>query len=166
MKGTIRSVSEPLGRKPIRLPNQEYASPDAVCSVTLATRARAQIFVQLEHGAAALRVLRTLAEEMGVPVYAYCFMPEHFHLVLAASESCSILDFVNAFTSRTTRTLWAYGYAGAIWQRRFYDHFVRRDEDLAAAVEYVLYNPVRAGLVADAREHPFSGVLARLDGTR
>ena len=48
---------------------------------------------------------------------------------------------------------------GFFWQPSFWDHFVRRDEGLRAAVEYVLANPVRRGLAQDWRDYQFSGSL-------
>ncbi|PRY93752.1 putative transposase [Hasllibacter halocynthiae] len=43
-----------------------------------------------------------------------------------------------------------------IWQRRFYEHHLRGEEERAAAVAYCDRNPARHGLVEDARDWPFS----------
>jgi putative transposase len=40
----------------------------------------------------------------------------------------------------------------AFWQYESYDHFVRNDAQLERIIKYVLYNPVKAGLVDD-RSH-------------
>ncbi len=45
------------------------------------------------------------------------------------------------------------------WQRSFYDHALRTDEDLVHTARYVLANPVRAGLVHDFRDYPLCGSL-------
>ena len=39
-----------------------------------------------------------------------------------------------------------------IWQRRFWEHLVRDEEDLNQHIDYIHYNPVKHGLVARARE--------------
>ncbi len=44
-----------------------------------------------------------------------------------------------------------------MWQRSFFDHALRREEDLRKAAEYVLNNPVRDGLVEDRRDYPLCG---------
>jgi hypothetical protein len=49
---------------------------------------------------------------------------------------------------------------GAFWQKSFWDHFLRADEQVEAVVSYVLNNPVRAGLATHWREYPFAGSLA------
>ncbi len=39
------------------------------------------------------------------------------------------------------------GRIGPFWQDESYDHVIRDAEDLARIIEYVLDNPVKAGLV-------------------
>ena len=51
------------------------------------------------------------------------------------------------------------GWQGPFWQASYYDHVVRRDEDIEAVRDYVLENPVRAGLVENAEDYPCSGSL-------
>jgi putative transposase len=43
-----------------------------------------------------------------------------------------------------------------IWQRRFWEHQIRGDEDLARHVDYIHYNPVKHGLVERVIEWPWS----------
>lgn len=45
-----------------------------------------------------------------------------------------------------------------IWQRRFWEHHVRTDEDLAACVHYCWYNPVKHGLVEEPHDWPYSSI--------
>jgi putative transposase len=45
---------------------------------------------------------------------------------------------------------------GRVWQRRFWEHHIRDDEDFAAHVRYCWINPVKHGLVGHPREWPFS----------
>ena len=43
-----------------------------------------------------------------------------------------------------------------LWQRRFWEHFVRNEDNLKSAIEYCRKNPVKHGLVTDATDWPFS----------
>ena len=43
-----------------------------------------------------------------------------------------------------------------IWQRRFWEHLIRDDEDYRRHVEYCYINPVKHGLVRRVRDWPFS----------
>jgi REP-associated tyrosine transposase len=43
-----------------------------------------------------------------------------------------------------------------IWQEESFDHVLRSSESLDAKIDYILQNPVRAGLVNVASEYPWS----------
>jgi putative transposase len=44
----------------------------------------------------------------------------------------------------------------AIWQRRFWEHQVRNEEDLNRHLDYIHYNPVKHGLVVNVADWPYS----------
>ena len=48
-----------------------------------------------------------------------------------------------------------------IWQRRFWEHWVRNDNDLEAAIAYCWRNPVKHGLTTDPESWPFSSFHRR-----
>lgn len=149
---------EPARRhKRIRLDARLYAQVGAVCSVTVAVRQRQPIFANLTLAEGAVQILRERATATGVEVYAYCVMPDHIHLLLAASPLCDIPMFVGQFKNLVQRFAWLSGVQGTFWQRSFWDHFLRADEDLEQVLAYVLNNPVRYGLVEDRRDYPYSG---------
>ncbi len=43
-----------------------------------------------------------------------------------------------------------------IWQRRFWEHLIRDDDDFNKHVEYIHYNPVKHGLVKSPKDWPYS----------
>ena len=92
-------------------------------------------------------------------LYAYCFMPDHVHLLLSPEEGHDVGAFVQAYKSKTTRIYWETGNRGRLWQHGFYDRILRQEEDIKQIARYILDNPVRKGLVKDFREYPFSGSL-------
>jgi hypothetical protein len=57
--------------------------------------------------------------------------------------------------SWTTRVAWKRGWRGKLWQRSFMDRVSRRRDDPRVIAEYVIGNPVRAGLVGVAEDYPF-----------
>jgi len=146
-------------RKRIRLQPEAYAQAGAVCSVTIAVEGRRPRFADAAAAAAAIQVLKQHASRTGVLVYAYCIMPDHVHLLLGPSETCDLVQFVGQFKNLAQRAIWRQGVRGRIWQLSFWDRFLRSDEDLRQAVEYVLHNPVVAGLVEHWRDYPFAGSL-------
>jgi len=44
-----------------------------------------------------------------------------------------------------------------LWQSGFYDYVLRDDDPVPAIVKYIIGNPVRAGIAADASQYPHSG---------
>jgi len=84
-------------------------------------------------------------------------MPDHVHLVLEGlSDSSDLPRFVRDWKQRT-----ALDYRKTtgkdLWQRGYFDHVLRADEDTDIVARYVLTNPVRAGLVADVHEYRHIG---------
>ena len=146
-------------RKHTRLDARLYAELGAICAVTIGVRDRKDVFSTPLVGAAAVDVLRGLSAKTGVPIYGYCLMPDHVHLVLGPSADCGIITFVGQFKNLAQRAAWRVGVEGRIWQTSFWDHFLRSDEAVESVVAYVLNNPVRAGLVAKRDDYPFSGSL-------
>jgi len=43
-----------------------------------------------------------------------------------------------------------------VWQRRFWEHRIRDEEDLARHVDYIHFNPVKHGLVSQVGDWPYS----------
>src|ERR1700693_6000002 len=43
-----------------------------------------------------------------------------------------------------------------IWQRRYWEHTIRNDQDYAIHMDYIHFNPVKHGLVTEVAAWPFS----------
>ena len=50
-------------------------------------------------------------------------------------------------------------FEGSPWQRSFHDRALRSEEDVRQVANYILMNPVRAGLVDEPSEYLLSGSL-------
>ena len=117
-------------RKRKRLDASAYARPGAVSSVTAAVKDHLPVFADPAIAAGAVDVLRAHAAKTGTPVYAYCVMPEHIHLIIGPSSSCDITTFVGQYKNLAQRAAWSCGVKGSFWQKSFWDHFLRVEEDL------------------------------------
>lgn len=79
---------------------------------------------------------------------AWCVMPNHVHVVfriLPGYDLKRIMHSLLSFTANRANKL--LGRTGTFWQREYYDHMVRNEEELGRAIRYVLENPTKAGLV-------------------
>lgn len=152
-------------RRRIRLKPETYTQIGVICSIAIAVKGRRPVFANPAVADAAVHILRRHAAATGVPVYAWCVMPDHIHLVIEASVTCDIVTFVAQFKNLAQRAAWRLGVEGAFWQASFWDHFLRGDERLDQVIEYVVNNPVRTGLVERWDEYRFSGstVFERVD---
>jgi REP element-mobilizing transposase RayT len=152
-------VTSPPRRKRIRLDHEAYTEIGSVASVTIACFNRTPFFRDPAIARAVIEALKQRAGATGVRVHAYCLMPDHCHLLCSPSEMSDLVSFIGGFKSLSRNQSNAVGANGPIWQRSFFDHMLRREEDLKTVVRYVLANPVRAKLVDDWREYPFCGSL-------
>lgn len=53
-----------------------------------------------------------------------------------------------------------------LWQKSYYDHVLRQEEDLQAVARYIWANPVRANLVQNTNDYPYPGSLTMFDEWR
>ena len=93
-------------------------------------------------------------------VFAYAMMPNHTHLVISVPRSGDCLaNVVKDFKSYSTRQSWQRGCVGPLWQRGYYEHICRDAGDALTKCNYVLGNPVRAGLAKAMGEWPYAGSM-------
>ncbi|HEY6952772.1 MAG TPA: transposase [Bacteroidota bacterium] len=95
----------------------------------------------------------------------YTIMPNHVHMVLSVQRTGSslnrILQSLNTWTARQANKILAR--QGAFWHHESYDHVVRDGADLERIVQYVLLNPVKAGLCKSWQEWKWSYVRRDLE---
>ena len=125
----------------------------------MATKGRRAVFSDIAFGLTCVELLRKLRRDTGCAIYAYCLMPDHVHLLIGTVASIPLSRLLGSWKSRCCRAAWGHGITDTFWQRSFYDHAVRTNQDLRAAAAYVLGNPVRAGIVADFHEYPLCGSM-------
>ena len=93
---------------------------------------------------------------------AYCIMPNHIHIVFAPlgeskDKYFSLSRIMHSFKRRTAHEAnLILGRTGAFWQHENYDHFARNEKELEGIIKYVLYNPVKAKLVAEQTDWKWS----------
>jgi REP element-mobilizing transposase RayT len=71
----------------------------------------------------------------------------------------AIVSSWKRFTARKANS--DIGRAGAFWQDDYWDRFIRNEDHFAATESYIDLNPVKAGLVEDARLWPWGSARLR-----
>jgi len=91
--------------------------------------------------------LKKLRKLFRFNVYIYCLMPDHFHGLIGPGESVRTLGSIcGSFKSLSPREYWSWG-DGKLWQRQFFDHIIRNQQDFEETLDYIRLSPVRRGLV-------------------
>ena len=88
---------------------------------------------------------------------AYCYMPDHLHVLIEAQrDDCDLKRFV-ARAKQYSGFYFKRATKHALWQRYGYERVLRNDEETIVVARYIVENPVRAGLVASPLDYPFWG---------
>jgi putative transposase len=102
--------------------------------------------------------------EHGLEVWAWCLMPNHVHLVVVPDAAEGLAVGIGRAHWRYTRAIhFRENWRGYLWQGRFSSCPMDGPHTLAAA-RYVERNPVRAGLVTQAWDWPWSSAAAHAAG--
>ena len=100
----------------------------------------------------------------GVEIWSYCIMPNHVHLIAVPNSAQALARAIGEAHRRYTRRVnFREGWRGHLRQGRFAS-YVLGEGHLLAAVRYVELNPVRARLVRDPSEYPWSSAAAHIAG--
>ena len=141
--------------RPLRI---EFA--DAVYHVTARGNRQEPIFMDDQDRRHFLDLLAQAFDRFDASALAYCLMGNHYHLVLRTRQPnlSALMRHVNGvFTQRVNRR---HGTVGHVFQGRFKAILVDRDAYLLEVCRYVELNPVRVGMVASARDWPWSSYQA------
>jgi REP-associated tyrosine transposase len=103
-----------------------------------------------------LTFLRTASEhQFAIP--AYCFMPDHIHILAEGRADCANLcGFINTAKQRSAYVARSW-IPGKLWQSGYFERVLREDDDAYAVAKYIVQNPVRAGLSRSPVDYPFCG---------
>ena len=146
-------------RKPLRLKEYDYSQTGAYF-VTVCTHNRAPVFghivggglraapyVELSAiGIAVEQAILTITKiNPGVDCDIYCVMPDHVHLMVVLTGRHGgrpLPEIIKRFKSYTDH-LHRKSSGAPLWQRGYYEHVIRNQQDFDAAAEYIRTNPAR-----------------------
>jgi putative transposase len=104
-----------------------------------------------------LALLEGNGRTSGVAIHAYVLMSNHFHLLATPDTLESIPQMMQAVGRRYVRYFnRVQGRTGTLWEGRYKSTLIQTERYLLACMAYIDLNPVRAGLVGDPGEYPWS----------
>lgn len=141
--------------RPLRI---EFAG--AVYHLTTRGNARANIFCDDNDRQQFLALLHNTIKRYDWHCHAYCLMDNHYHLLVETNVPTLSkgMKFLNGtYTQYFNRQ---HHRVGHVFQGRFKGILVQKDSYLLELARYIVLNPVRAGMVRNASEWPWSSYRA------
>ena len=110
-----------------------------------------------------LKLLIESKEKYAIKIYAYCLMPNHFHLVIYTKYADSLSQGMHWISSSSVRYYnKRYNISGHLWQGRYKSFIVQEDSYLLVLLKYVEANPKRARIVKDCIDYKYSSANNRI----
>jgi putative transposase len=113
------------------------------------------------------RVLALAIARSDVALFAYCVMPNHWHLLLSPQSDGALSRFMHWLTTthaRRWQTQRDLDGQGAVYQGRFKAIPVGDDRHFLWVCRYIERNPLRAGLIERAEDWRWSSLDRRRAG--
>lgn len=118
---------------------------------------RQPIFAATEHYEDLLSLLWENAQKFDVAVHGYVLMTNHFHLLATPQTADGLPQMMQAVGRRYVRHFNdSQGRTGTLWEGRYRSTLIETERYLLACMAYIDLNPVRAGLVMEPRDYPWS----------
>lgn len=127
---------------------------------------RQAVFQEKEDRLFYLKWARELAEQFHTPIFGYCLMTNHNHLLVLPSSEEGMINFMKLLAQRYTQYYnRKYQRSGKLWENRYKIHPFD-PEVYHVVLRYIERNPVRAGMVGDGTRYPWSSASYHLLGEK
>lgn len=146
-----------LKRKQLRLKDYDY-SQNRAYFVTVCTKDKCKIFgkivgdglcavpkTELSHiGCEVEKSIEFINSYSDICVDKYVVMPNHVHMIISICNEelgradIDIPEIIKRFKSYTTKI-----FGGELWQRSYYDHIIRGQQDYDETWQYIDENPLK-----------------------
>ena len=132
-----------------------HSQTGGVYFITMSTYQRIPRFTDFWLAYAMSRQMQAVSEIGSCKNLCWVVMPDHVHVLVQLGE-LPLSRVVQRLKSRSAVMLnRERGVVGRFWSKGYYDHALRRSESIKGVSDYIIYNPVRAGLVKHPADYPF-----------
>lgn len=144
-------------------------TPGGTFFFTVATYLRRPILTHPPIRAALREAVREVRAGWPFGIDAWVLLPDHLHCLWtlpdddtdysqrwAAIKRAVTKACAERYGSRAQSASRLARFEGGIWQRRFWEHQIRNEDDLRRHMDYIYWNPVKHGLVSRVIDWPYS----------
>lgn len=113
-----------------------------------------------------LVILQKVIQEYNWLCYAWCLMPNHYHLFIEtpnANLSLGMRQLNGIYSQRFNKR---HSHVGHVFQGRFKSILVEKDSHLLELSRYTVLNPVRANIVSEPEQWPWSSYTEMIGKTK
>ena len=137
------------------LRNGRYSQLGQEYFITTVTANHRPVFLDFWNCRLLVKVLREVEDDGWGQWLAWVIMPDHFHGLFSLGERGTLSEAIGRVKGVSSFSINRHlGKKGALWQRAFHDHALRREEDRRAVARYIVANPLRKGLVTNIMDYP------------
>ena len=143
-------------RRPPRLPRECYLGPARIF-FTMCTFERNEYFRDARRAEQVRDQLLRTAIDFDVEIIAYVLMPDHVHILTAGlTDGADNRACAERFRQQSAFHF-KRAFASTLWQEGYNDRVLRDEEATPDVVQYIVFNPVRAGLASRPVDYPYLG---------
>lgn len=126
-----------------------FSEPGRIYVITTVTSRRQPLFQDFLAARTLIQVMMEHERAGFAATLCFVVMPDHLHWMIQLGEMKNLGETVQALKSLTSRKI-----GRPVFQKGYYDHAVRKEEDVKNLARYIVANPLRAGLVGNINDYP------------
>lgn len=131
-----------------------YSQTNQIYFVTTVLYRRKPLFLDFYCAKNVVYEMKRLHDEGIVDSLAWVIMPDHIHWLFNLKEIFTLSKTMQHFKARTAHRINSYlGQKGTVWQKAYYDHAVRKEENIRGIARYIVANPLRGDLVQNIGDY-------------
>ena len=123
-------------------------------AITLVCYERKNLLTNLIINRAVINEMKKLEKEKQINSNTFVSMLNHIHWLFQLNDIATLSEVIRNFKGRSA-TAYREFSKQKLWQKGFYDHLVRNDEDLTHCARYIVANPLRAHLIKNIADYPY-----------
>src|SRR5262249_32314991 len=109
-----------------------------------------------------LKLMKMTCDSYDVEILSYCLMPNHVHLIAVPKIKETLSKAIGSAHESYTRYInFKMNWRGYLWQGRF-SSFPMDEIYFVRAARYIELNPVKAGIVRQPEDYPWSSARSRI----
>ncbi|MEO8000476.1 MAG: transposase [Arenimonas sp.] len=148
----IENIS--AGTKALR--KGRHSSPCQIYSITSVCINREKIFANHDNARLAAQALNSPKLWPDAKCLAWVLMPDHMHILIELGDKEELSLVIQRIKSLIAVVInQERNRRQPVWQRGYFDHAIRSDEEVRPAAHYIVNNPIRAGLAVNIGDYPY-----------